>query len=322
MSTHIEHPRPPAHKDARTGCIAFGVLEILMGIACVLLVPLLLVAASLPPQEANHRQLISSVATCVLAAVAFVWLGVGSISCRRWARTLLLIVAWSWLVAGVMMIVVLAIVMSMMASQLATGAAGIAVILLFLAILGLFLVVVPGALLLFYQNRNVQATFEARDPSPRWTDACPLPVLMTALWIALGALLTVPAIASRDGIFPLFGRLLSGSPAAFALLLAAGVSLWLAWALYRLQPAALWAAVALTVVGAVSAVVTFARVDFLEVYRLMGYPQEQIDMVRQMGLLGGQRMAWLMALMGLATVIFFIWLRKYFPGAKRAPTGN
>jgi hypothetical protein len=303
------------YKDRRTGCIVLGVIPILLGAACALVALLTLLVASIAPPDTGFSSVFSGLVFNALLAVAFVWLGIGSILCRRWARTLLLILAWSWLVAGLTIAAVLAAVLPQMASMIGWGVQGLVAMLAVLAVLGLPLVVVPAAMVLFYQNRHVQATFEARDPHPRWTDACPLPVLTTALWLALGAVSVVPVIIGGSAFVPLFGRLISGRPAALWLLAGAGISVWLAWGFWRLQRVALWVSLALTLLAAASTTVTFARVDFLEVYRLMGYPQDQIDAVRQIGLLGGQTMAWMMALLGVATCAFLVWLQKFFPAS-------
>lgn len=315
MNSPIAGSALATHKDRRTGCIVFGVIEILLGAASAFIALLTLLVASIASPDTGWGSLLSGLFFYALLAVCFVWLGIGSILCRRWARTLLLILAWSWLVAGLTMAAVLAAVLPQMASMLGLDAQGLVAMLAVLAVLGLPLVVIPSALVLFYQSRHVQATFEARDPRPRWTDACPLPVLTTAVWLALGALSVVPVIFGGSAFVPLFGRLVSGRPAALWLLAGAGVSLWLAWGFWRLQRFALWASLALTLLAAVSATATFARVDFLEVYRLMGYPQEQIDAIRQIGLLGGPTMAWMMALLGVATCAFLVWLKKFFPAS-------
>ena len=309
-------PARPTYKDRRTGCVVFGVIEVLLGAAAALMALLTLFVASIASPDAGFSSVLSSLVFSALLAVSFIWLGIGSILCRRWARTLLLILAWSWLVAGLTTVAVFAVALPQMASVLGLGAQGLVAMLVVFAALCLPLVVIPAAMVLFYQSRHVQATCEARDPRPRWTDACPLPVLTTALWFALGAVSVAPVIFGGSAFVPLFGQLVSGRPAALLLLAGAGISVWLAWGFLRLQRVALWASLALTLLASASATVTFARVDFLEVYRLMGYPQDQIDAIRQMGLLGGQTMAWMMALLGIATCAFLVWLKKFFPAPR------
>ena len=322
MSTSSAPPTPAGYKDRRAACIAFGITEIAMGALCGLVVLLMLLTTSVVTPDTDPKALILGLSFYLLLAIGLVWLGVGSTLCRRWARTLLLILAWSWLAAGVTVIGLLAVILPQTFAQLAPGAAGLVAALVVLCIVGVFFVVVPGIMILFYQGKNVQATFETRDPHPRWTDACPLPVLTTALWLALGAVLVVPAVADGRAVVPLFGQLVSGRPATLLSLVGAGISLWLAWGLGRLERVALWVSFAFTLIASVSATVTFARVDFLEVYRLMGYPPEQIEAVRQLGLFGGQTMAWLMAVLGAATCAFFIWLKKYFPASRSLATGQ
>jgi len=324
MSTSSAPPTPAGYKDRRAACIAFGIAEIAMGALCGLMALLILLATSVVTPGTDPKALILSLSFYLLLAVGLVWLGIGSALCRRWARTLLLILAWSWLVAGVTAIAMLAVILPQMLEQLTptSGTAALTVSLVVLCIVGVFLIAIPGVMILFYQGKHVQATFETRDPLPRWTDACPLPVLTTAIWLALGAILVVPAVADGRAVVPLFGQLVSGRPATLLSLIGAGTSLWLAWGLARLERVALWVSFAFTLIASVSAAVTFARVDFLEVYRLMGYPPDQIEAVRQMGLFGGQTMAWLMAVLGAATCAFFIWLKKYFPASRSLATGQ
>jgi len=58
-----------------------------------------------------------------------------------------------------------------------------------LGFMGLLFIVLPGGLILVYQSRHTKATCEARDPVPRWTDACPLPVLALSLMLGFGVVL-------------------------------------------------------------------------------------------------------------------------------------
>jgi hypothetical protein len=55
-------------------------------------------------------------------AVALIWLGIGSIKARRWARALLLIFSWSWLVMGVCMTAVMPFFMAKVMANLPPNA--------------------------------------------------------------------------------------------------------------------------------------------------------------------------------------------------------
>ncbi len=55
-------------------------------------------ANAVPPPQVG--QMILCVLFYVLLATWFIWMGIGSILTRRWARALLLIFSWFWLICG------------------------------------------------------------------------------------------------------------------------------------------------------------------------------------------------------------------------------
>ena len=192
-------PPPAAYKDRSTGLVVFGILTILLGCVCAMFLPMMLFGqlanaenTGTPP---NFLVMLPVDGLYGVLAVALVWLGIGSIKARRWARALLLIFSWSWLVMGFLMLVVMAFVMPIImanASAASPGhpalpAAAMTVMMIFmLGFFGVFFVLVPGVFTFFYRSPHVKATCEARDPAMCWTDACPLPVLALCLWLAVG----------------------------------------------------------------------------------------------------------------------------------------
>lgn len=60
-----------------------------------------------------------------------------------------------------------------------------------------------------------------------------------------------------------------------------------------------------------SAILTFAHHDLLEMYRLMGYPEAQIEQIQKTGLLVGNRMAWMMAFSSLPFLGYLVFIKKY-----------
>src|SRR4051794_25240629 len=103
----METPPPPppvTYKDRKAGLIVFGVLTLLGGCLCALLVPLTIFAQMVAPHEGpqlNHQAMIPGVVLYAAMAIALIWLGIGSIQARRWARALLLIGSWSALGMGI-----------------------------------------------------------------------------------------------------------------------------------------------------------------------------------------------------------------------------
>ena len=93
----------PDYKDRSTGLTIFGILTLLLGCLCGLFVPLILLgqvmAAKVPNAPApNLLTILPGIVLYGVLAVALTWLGIGSIMKRRWARALLLIFSWTWLV--------------------------------------------------------------------------------------------------------------------------------------------------------------------------------------------------------------------------------
>ena len=107
----------PDYKDRSTGLVIFGILTLLLGCLAGLFVPLMLfgqmMAAKAPDAPpVNHAAMLPGIVIYGGLAVALVWLGIGSIKARRWARALLLIFSWSWLIMGVFMTAIMPFFMS------------------------------------------------------------------------------------------------------------------------------------------------------------------------------------------------------------------
>ncbi len=316
----------PDFKDRSTGLIVFGILTVLFGCLCGLFVPLMLagqaMAAKAPNAPAhNAAAILPAIGIYGGLAVALIWLGIGSIQKRRWARALLLIFSWSWLVMGIFMTAIIPFVMGKAMANLppdaktgkpamppgaATGMV-IGMTIFFLV----FLVLVPALWVFFYGSRHAKATCEARDPVTRWTDACPLPVLGFSLltWLAVPMMLLWP-LTGRP-VMPFFGVFVSGLPAGlFCVVLAAVWGLAAGW-LYRLDARGWWLILVAMVLFTVSALLTYAHHDISELYQLQGLPQSQIDQIQKMGLFTGSHMGWFTMLVTLPFLGYLLFINKY-----------
>jgi hypothetical protein len=319
----------PAFKDRSTGLLIFGILTILLGCLCGLLA-LVMLGGQAAAARATHTAAapVSAFLPALLVygvlAVALIWLGIGSIMARRWARALLLIFSWSWLVMGVFMTAVMPFVMAKVMANLPANTqngqaemppAAIAGMIVFLVLFsGVFFVVVPAVWVFFYKSRHVKATCETRDPVPRWTDACPLPVLAACMWLLFSApmMLVVPLMG--HGVMPFFGMYLTGLPGTFLCLALAALWAYAARLLYKLDVRGWWLFLIVTVLSMVSAMLTYAQHDMVEMYQLMGYPQAQIEQIQKTGLLTGHRMEWLMSLCMLPFLGYILFIKKYLRG--------
>jgi MFS family permease len=318
---------PIEFKDRKTGLIVFGILTALGGCIVALLVPLIVwaqfVSAQTTHVPVNSRVMTFAAIFYGLVAVGFIWLGIGSILTRRWARALLLILSWSWLAIGIVSMIYLAFLvpqmMAVLDSNVRPGHAEVpqavkTTILVVQGIFSLFLyVVLPGIWVLFYRSKNVKVTCEVRDPAPRWTDRCPLPVLALSIWAAFGGAVMLLFPFLTGGVLPFFGVFLSGMSGIAVCLLVAVLWGYSARALYRLERSGWWIITVGICLLSISAFVTYWRHDLSELYRLMGYPEEQVAQLQMFsGILKGPMLSWSTFLFTLPFVGYLLYVRKFF----------
>ena len=343
-------PRRLPFKDRRTSLKVAGVLLVIFGALSGCLGGLtpvgMYVAARVATQSSaaaagsgavraaepalDFRTTTLASGTYLLAAAATIWPGVGSLRIRRWVRPVILVIGWTWLVGGAASfahwLIFGASVRELMTASWQPGMASPprAVFTAISAALGVvtfvFLVALPAVLVWTYQRRGVRETLAYFDDHPsRWTDRCPTPVLAVAGWLALAG---VSALAySTYGVFPLFGRFVTGAAGAAALLGLAGLFFGLAWGVYRLSAAAWWGTAFAWTLWTGSMVWTFTRAGYHEFYRQAGYSPQQIDALMKYGGQFEDSTVWMIALWGVGVIGYLLVVRKYFTSAP-APTAS
>ena len=313
----------PAYRDRKVGLVVFGVFTTLAGLFCALLIPLVFWAQTLAARQGRPEAVKGSFGLIVssygVLALVLVWLGIGSILARRWARALLLICSWFALIAGLIGFTVLALglkgsLASAAAAQAQRGSAPPpeTVYWITLAFCGFLFLLLPLIWLLFYRSRNVRMTCEVRDPVPRWTDRCPLPVLAIVLWLASSALCCLLLPWSTFRVVPFFGMLITGGPAIAAYLVMGCIGLFAARELYRLEWIGWWLAVIVALLYAISSTLTYLRHDLSEVYRSMNYSPEMIDRISSSGFLNHTWIVWGPWAFTIPLLGYLLYIRKFF----------
>ncbi len=318
----IESIPPPApYKDRSTGLVVFGILTVLLGGLSGLLIPFMLLGRVMSAKTTGAAAPFSTIIPAVVMyggmAVALVWLGIGSIKARRWARALLLIFSWSWLIMGLVMMTVMAIFIPQLLSNMpTTGSAPQAPIAIIMVVLfvfyGVIFVVLPAIWTFFYNGRHVKATVEARDPVASWTDACPLPVLAESLWLAFAVPMFLIMPMTGLAVIPFFGTFATGLPGVALCLALAGLWGYAAWSLYKLRQSGWWVIFITLCAYAASALLTFARHDMMDMLRLMNYPQAQLDLMQKSGFVTGNWMEWMIPVWMLPWVGYLLFIKKFF----------
>lgn len=241
--------------DASTrtaGLIAFGILQILIGLACAILVLYIASGSELVVRQSpgGGAALASGLTVYGIATVYFVSVGVGSIKRRRWAQALSVVVSAMWMAGGVVTTLLVFVMLPTITQRTAVSGATLVAITIVAAIL------VPLAIFMFYRRDSIRLLCEASDVS-RWTDRVPLPIL--AVIIILGFLSMALFANLGNPVISLFGTNVTGAPAAVTLLALAILSAWLAIQFFRLKESAWWTLVLLQVIGCVVAVISLVR---------------------------------------------------------------
>lgn len=82
---------------------------------------------------------------------------------------------------------------------------------------------------------------------------------------------------------PVFGVILNGMAGAGVTFVVILLSLYVAWGSYKLRLKAWYCSVLLTIVGALSTGITFARVSIWDFYEKMNFPEQQLEVMKQYG---------------------------------------
>lgn len=317
-------------KDRKTGLVIFGILQIVLAAFCALALAGMAVAmlATLPQRSdemaLNLRMMVPGLLFYALLGAWFLTMGIGSIRARRWARALILITGWFWLICGALGIVLVAILGGAVLGRSGgrPGGPEIFIMLFLLGFMSIIYVAIPTALILFYRSPHVKATCEQRNPQPCWTDRVPLPVLAMTLLFGLGA----PAMlttAFYNWTVPFFGNILSGWAGAALILLSALLWAYVAWGSYRLRMGAWWCALLASLLWTISGLVTFVTVGMAgfqeRMYEGMNLPQQQLDVMRQTAERMQPVMPVLIAVWAVVIVVYLLYVRRYFIASQEQP---
>ena len=327
----VRAPQPPvaehSFRDRSTGLMIFGIVQIILALFAALMIPLVALGAFMsrlaPGGSMRPGQFVSAVLTYSFMAASLLALGIGSVQKKRWGRALTLVTSWYWLIMGILITILLTamlpVVMRTAMAQARQNTPGpelptgmMAVILTFIIVFAaFFLVLVPAAFVIFYSRRDVAETVRLHDPIERWTDRAPLPVLAASVAMLTGSMYML-LVGLTTPLFPFFGRYLTGMPAAACFLVLAAIDVYIAFALFRLQPAGWWLAVLVAPVRIVSMILTYRRADLMQAYSRVGMSDAQLKMLNANPMFRGHIILWWSLISAILFFGYIVWLKRYF----------
>jgi hypothetical protein len=319
MTDHEAATGGAAFKDRKIGLVVFGIFQILLGVLCSLLLPLMILGSLLDKNASSGTSLsmlIPGMLVYAFLAGWFITMGVGSILARRWARALSLIFSWLWLVCGIGGLLFLLVFMPGMLAKMSQGGqmppSAVAIVkLVMFGTLAVIYVILPGMFVFFYRSRHVKATCDARDARTRWTDRCPLPVLALSLMFGFWAG-SMSFMGFYNWAIPFFGCILSGPAGAAVAVVLVLVTGYLSWGTWHLSLTAWWCAVLSMILWTVSTILTFARVDFMQLYEKMNFPAQQIELMKQSGMPHNPAMIWFFSAWFAGFLAYLFYTKRFF----------
>lgn len=178
--------------------------------------------------ELGTQQLAPIMAVYVILAVVGFWIGFGAIFRKRWARTLIVIMAVQSLVVGIVSTLIVPMAMFVGAESVSrTNPSGaptpppVAFVVIAVVVIALFMIALPLLLWLGLRGPDVKMTVEHYDPKVRWTDSRPIEILGLALTYWLFAVFMLPTLVHPQ--IAMFGHFFTGAMGALLTLVIAGV---------------------------------------------------------------------------------------------------
>ena len=151
--------------------------------------------------------------------------------------------------------------------------------------MGIIYVALPGTFILFYQSKHVKATCEDRNPDPCRTDRCPTTVFAVVHTMFFMALVFL-GMCAFGGFFPGFGVYVTGGAGILLNVGAALLCIYLGCACCMLKPHAWWAITFASIALTVTAIWTVAVAGIEPYLRIVGTPDEMLELYATMPMFG------------------------------------
>lgn len=205
-----------------------------------------------------------------LIALVSIPLGYGHLALRTWARKLMLVALWVWLIIGAP-IVLVAMFMMLSVKELTVAGALLLGVLFFLSYTA-----IPGALIWFYNTPNVRQTFINRDHRSYWIDSQPVSI-MVACALFVFYIVSLNALLLFNGIFPFLNRLIFGFPGVILINISVVVLVLLIVGYLSKKIWAWWGSLIFIGALALSTILAFSNTSYADLLAQLAFPPTELD---------------------------------------------
>lgn len=244
-------------------------------------------------------------------SATLVGLGYAHLRLRRWGRVAALALFRAWLVIG------LPIVLGVLAILLASKELSVALVASAALCLLLSYAVLPWLAIRFYGGPNARRSFEQAHGAPAAIEAVPMPILALTILFAL-YILAMHLFVLFNGLFPLFGRWLTGLRGIQAVALSILALAAITWGGLARRRWAWWAAMIYFALLTSSALCTLATSSYLALLRILDFPAYEVDFLDGLPL-QGTHLAALAGLPLVLTLLMIVGSRRHFYAANSQP---
>jgi len=166
-------------------------------------------------------------------------------------------------------------------------------------------------LLWFYKRESIQAVFKGREGQDTWIASFPFPVLALLLSYAV-MIVGLHVTIFFQGMFPMFGQIWLGRPAAYAIALCVVILGILIYGTVQLKKWAWWGGWISLALLSISTLLSFAGRSIYDLILMMNLPAYEMEYLNRMILFHNVPLAGLLVPPLLLTLGLILYSRKYF----------
>ncbi|MBN1536267.1 MAG: hypothetical protein JW908_06010 [Anaerolineales bacterium] len=233
-------------------------------------------------------------------------LGYGHLTLKKWAHKITLTLLWDWIIIGLPLSII-GFLMLLASKSLPQSSIPVLIV-LFLLIYP----VLPLSLIGFYRRQSVQHVFIQQRNSNSWFDQIPKTILVLgSLLIFFTIVLQFPLLF--NGIFPVFGKFIFGSPGVNLIALVTILLIFLSWGILNRKRWSWWGSMIVFPLLIISVLITFLYYDLKDIIAMMNFAPLELELMQNIPVQSYQLLIFFCAPL-LLTFIILVVSKPLFTG--------